>query len=229
MLSLMLKWLVLNARYLATAILVLIAFGSTNISPAAAQTADVLQRHVTASQEALNRYSASHSLQDLYSAVSLMGGSVSLHELTPQNLIEKRRVLVSNWAQIISKIETSYDPTFDPRSRFSCPAPPRESNGIQLPACVRPTAVSDTGARAKYETDLATFQKQLAKAAYYQRLHNIDLWAMSSLHATLNVFADVSPKSVSSDYAALDNILQKAGISNARRVIIEGYIRPRST
>ena len=58
------KRLALYTCYIATAMLVLIFSGLANASSAAAQS-DTLERHVTASPEALSRFAASHSLHDL--------------------------------------------------------------------------------------------------------------------------------------------------------------------
>jgi hypothetical protein len=131
-----------------------------------------------------------------------------------------RRELVQAWATIIKAIEQSYDPSFNPKQRFSCPIPPPPASG-QLQPCSDPASISDPTARAQYETALANFKLQLAKARRYQQLVNIEGGAFSGLNMSLKLMSEVAPDGTSPDFAALDSILQQTGLATATRAKID--------
>jgi hypothetical protein len=203
----------------------ILAFAAVDNGIGFAATSAIADARISAAQEALVRYKATHSLEDLRSVVSTMGGTVNIRELTPENLILERRNLVRAWAQILKAIEQSYDPTFDPNERLACPEPPA-AQGIQLPPCVSPAAVNNPAARAAYLAELNKYYGYVRRVSYYRQLRNVDDWAMLSLRMSLDLYRQVAPKGVSADFDALDTILQQAALGGARRSRIEQMLQP---
>lgn len=204
--------------------LVALAFAATGPS-SAAPPAGKTEVGIANASQALQRYASSHSVADLNAAVFAMGGTVDLDTLTPANFISRRRELVQAWATIINAIEQSYDPSFNPKQRFSCPIPPPQPSG-QLQPCADPANISDPTARAQYEAALGNFKLQLDKARRYQQLVNIEGGAFSGLNMSLQLMAQVAPDGTSSDFAALDSILQRTGLSAGTRAKIDAMFYP---
>jgi hypothetical protein len=206
----------LPGRTLLLTSLVFACFAAASASPTNGPT----ETGIANATQALGRYASSHSVADLEAAVFAMGGTVDLDTLTPANFISRRRELVQAWATIIKAIEQSYDPSFNPKQRFSCPIPPPPASG-QLQPCSDPASISDPTARAQYETALANFKLQLAKARRYQQLVNIEGGAFSGLNMSLKLMSEVAPDGTSPDFAALDSILQQTGLATATRAKID--------
>jgi hypothetical protein len=193
----------------------------------AAPTSGPTETGIANASQALVRYASSHSVADLNAAVLAMGGTVDVDSLTPANFMSRRRELVQAWATIIKVIEQSYDPSFDPKQGFSCPIPPSQPNG-QLQPCTDPANISDPTARAQYETALANFRVQVAKARRHQQLVNIEGGAFSGLNMSLKLMSEVAPDGTSPDFAALDSILQQTGLASATRAKIDAMFYPGS-
>ena len=167
---------------------------------AVAQTlaTDDVTVHTAGASRALQTYSRSHSIGDLRAAVYEMVAAGNLHALKPDTFVVQRRTVVRGWAQVLKAIEDSYDPTFDP-------ADPKN----------RPVWQHAT-------------QQQLARMNHYLDVQHVDMLAQSSLKVQLDQFRKVEPDGTDADFAALDGILQHAGLSSARRMKINSmfYARP---
>lgn len=212
------------AAFLVAMLAVILNYAGT----AHAAANDPTPARIAAAMQDLHRYTTSHSIADLRAAVSSMGGTADSATLTPANFISHRRDIVAAWAQILKAIEDSYDPTLDVNAHFSCPAPPMDSDGTRHVPCSNPAVIKDATARAKYIAELDAFNTHVQRLNRYQEIRNIDAWAMTSLSMSLDIFRKVAPDGTTADFAALDQILRRAGISDARRSTIDGmfYARP---
>jgi hypothetical protein len=188
---------------------------------------------VSAALQALQRYKTSDSLRDLSSAVTMMDGTIDLTALTPQNFTAKRRNLVQAWAKILAAIEQSYDPTFDPADPrnlpSACVVPPKESDGTQLPACADPNELKDPNARESYVAAIQTNNQLIERSNYYQQVLRLDERAMRGLQMSIQLLKSVEPEGTGTDFSALDAIVQQAGISQARRTKIDGFLSEQPT
>jgi hypothetical protein len=203
----------------------LIAALGTNLSAApvsyenASRVADALRQ--------LDRFKTSHAFKDLESAILTLQLAFEVRTFTVGNFVAKRRELVSSWAQILKAIQGSYDPKFNPNDPRQLPViclpPPPEPNGHQFPSCVDPNEIQDPRTRAAYVAALQLNAAKAKKAAYYSDLSNLDDEAMASLEVRLNLLRKVAPEGVPRDSAALDQILQRAGLSEARRKELHPY------
>jgi hypothetical protein len=147
---------------------------------------------------------------------------------TPRNFVEQRRELVWNWAQILKAIQDSYDPNFNPKDFRDLPAvcvvPPREANGRQLQCGEDPNAIQDPAARAAYIGALRLNDAKNRRVGYWSQLSRLDDEAMGSLEVRLELLREVAPAGMPSDAATIDRVLQKAGLSDARRKEIDPFI-----
>jgi hypothetical protein len=212
---------------MATVLFAMAAFAAPSFANAAATAAQTDAQIVVALQ-ALQRYDSSGSLSDLASAVSTMDGTVNLDALTPQNFVARRRALVQAWAQILRSIEQSYDPTYNPNDPSNipqlCVVPPPDTNGNRLPGCADPNKIQDPAVRAKYLAAIEANKQVTVRWNHYWGLVKLDLRAMRALQMSLQLLQLVAPEGVGSDFSALDAIVQQAGISQARRAKIDGFI-----
>jgi hypothetical protein len=184
--------------------------------------------HVTSSAQALQRYETSHSLDDLETAEDAMDGSVDVQSLTPDNFIATRRAFVQGWANVLALIEKAYEPGYDPLDPKNrpqgCIIPPREPDGRSFPPCTDPKEISDTKARAQYVAAIQADKLKTERERRYRDITFLDQRAMASLRVELDVFRDVAPAGAGADYAAIDSILKRAGLSSAHRSTIDGYL-----
>ncbi len=157
-----------------------------------------------------------------------MDGSVDVQLLTPNNFIATRRSFVQGWANVLAVIEKAYEPGYDPLDPKNrpqgCIIPPREPDGRSLPPCTDPKNIQDTKAREQYVAAIQADKLKTKREYRYNRITRLDERAMSMLRLELGVFRDIAPEGVSADYAAIDSILQRAGLSSARRSKIDGYL-----
>lgn len=186
---------------------------------------------ITAALNILQRFDASrkpddvNSLSTLQSAIDAMESANYLHALTVENFVAQRRLVVEGWARIIKSIERSYDPAFDPNNARDVPKtcvipPDGQTCGADA------SSIKDPNARAAYVAELQRNTLNLKRAVYYQRLHAMDMGAMTILQVNLRVFNKIAPEGVGPDFVALDNILRQTGLSNARRSTIDAMFYP---
>jgi hypothetical protein len=154
--------------------------------------------------------------------------AIDVPTLTVQDFTRQRRMIVEGWAKIIKATDESYDPSYDTNDLaerpLTCVIPPGG-----LPCGTDPKYISDPQARAQYTAQLQANEKHYKQATYYQQVHNLDLGAMSILNSTLDLFREVAPEGASSDYAALDAVLQQSGLSHARRQRIDAMFNATPT
>jgi hypothetical protein len=151
-----------------------------------------------------------------------MTSSFNPHLFAPDNWVSRRRALVSNWAQVLKVIENSYDPNYDPASPQNMPTnciiPPE---GLLCGA--DPQAVQDPKARAVYAAELQENEAKKKRFSQYQRLGYVDGLAMAALEGELKLLGIIAPAGTPSDAAALDGILRKVGLNDARRNQLDPY------
>lgn len=192
----------------------------------------ITSSHVTSSAQALQRYKTSHSLVDLEAATVAMEGSVDVELLTPENFIATRRNFVEGYATLLAAIERAYEPNYNPYDPKNmpdvCVQPPREPDGRMQPPCSDPNEVRDIRTREQYIAAIKANEIRREQARRYISILHLDERAMGILRLELGVFRDIAPEGVSADYAAIDSILQRAGLSSARRAKIDAmlYTRP---
>jgi hypothetical protein len=175
----------------------------------------------------LERFKTSHSFKDLEAAILTLQLAFEVRTFTPRNFVGQRRMLVWSWAQIFSAIQDSYDPKFNPNDPRQLPVlclpPPPEPNGHQFASCVDPNEIQDPNVRSDYISELQVNAAKARRAAYYSDLSNLDDEAMASLEVKLKVLRKMAPEGIPADSATLDRILQRAGLSEARRKELDPY------
>lgn len=184
--------------------------------------------HANLSAQALQRYETSHSLNDLETATAAMEGSVDVQSLTPYNFIATRRNFVQGYANVLAAIEKAYEPGYDPldpKNRpHGCVTPPQEPDGRSLPPCTDPKEIHDAKAREQYVVAINADRVKTERELRYNRIMGLELRAMSVLRVELSVFRDIAPEGISADYAAIDSILRRAGLSEAHRSKIDAML-----
>ncbi len=176
-----------------------------------------LDSHVSASSQALQRFSSSRSLSDLRAAVVEMETALQLDSFPSASFVSQRRTLVRGWAAVVKTIEGAYDPTYD----FNNP-----SNRPQwgLPD---PNSITDPSAHAQAVAAVAANDVRIKKAAYYHDLSVLDATAQAALQNALDLLRSVEPEGTSADFPALDAILRQSGMSSARRAKIDALFYSR--
>lgn len=199
--------------------------------PAQAKQTTRLDAARSAVDAGLAQYRSTHAQSVLLSTIYTMSGALDIGELTPSNFVPARRALVQSWARIIAVTEASYDQTFNPQDPANipenCEIPPREGN-VQLPSCADPKDVKDPRARAVYEAEIAKNNEVTKRWNTYQQMTHIDRLATTSLRAELDLLRKIQPDGTSPDFAALDDIVRRAGVSDARRRVIDTFFYARA-
>ncbi len=218
-----------HSRLVAGLLIMFMACERACIADTRTAAAEVLtSTHVNSSAQALQRYETSHSLDDLETATAAMEGSVDVQALTPDNFIATRRSFVQGYANVLAAIEKAYEPGYDPldpKNRpHGCIIPPPEPDGRSLHPCTDPKEIHDTKARELYVAAIKADRVKTKRAYRYNRIARLDERAMSVLKVELGVFREIAPEGISPDYAAIDSILQSAGLSSARRSKIDAML-----
>jgi hypothetical protein len=123
-------------------------------------------------------------------------------------------------------IEQSYDPSFDPRNPNDLPQSCIIPGEGGLLCGADPQEIHDLKARAAYVAALRENEAKRQRASYYVTLNHIDDDAMASLELTLKFLRIIAHKEIPPDAAALEDILQKAGLSDSRCKELDSYISP---
>jgi hypothetical protein len=193
------------------------AFVALGCQTAAAPRVDETNSRIASSLQGLQRFQASHSLNDLKETVGDLLSAVDIRAIEPGNYIARRRTVVQAWARVFNVIEHSYDPAYDPSNTDdlpeNCVEPPLDDYGRELPGCPDPASIRDPKARAAYLAAVRANGEKTKRYNFYTSLHNIDGEAMEAMQLTLNDFRVAAPP----DAPALDFILRQAGISSERR------------
>jgi len=213
---------IIRRRALTLAILCLGLLGVTSGSALPSLTVT----RINLSSMAMARYASSHSLRDLQAAVDALSGTFVFSDLTPNNFIPTRRAIVQAFGPVLKAIEQSYEPNYNPNDRsntpFFCPPPPAGlvPSGVS-DGCIDPNTIRDPNVRAQYVAAMHTNNLKKQRAGHYADVSNIDAQAMATLSASLELLNSVAPEGAGPDFSALDGILQRAGISSARRAQVD--------
>ncbi|HTU69312.1 MAG TPA: hypothetical protein VMF11_03240 [Candidatus Baltobacteraceae bacterium] len=187
----------------------------------AAMTDDQVQQRVSSSMQDLQRFKAEHSFSDLENAINTLYSFGDIRSIAPANYVARRRSLVEAWAQILKTIEESYDPTYNPHDLNDlyndCLTAPQATT----PTCFDYQDIKDPKARADFITAIKANAVKAQKGLYYTRLRSLDDDAMTSLKVDLQIF---SAAGAPPDGAALDAIIQQAGLSKSRQTAVDAMV-----
>ncbi|HEY4439684.1 MAG TPA: hypothetical protein VGN14_04475 [Candidatus Elarobacter sp.] len=176
-------------------------------SMAQTQATDNVTIHVGSASRAAHAFSRSHSMADLRSAVDEMVTAGNPRGFNAETFVAQRRTLVRGWAHVLTVIEGSYDPTYDPNDRSNWPVwgvPP-------------PQTIHDPQLRAAAAAEIAANDKKVARMSLYHDLSVVDALAWSTLRMQLNQLRKIAPAGTDADCVMLGGILQQAGPSPALR------------
>jgi len=176
------------------------------------------------SPSSANADESQRSLSELHAEVAKLASAVDISKASPQTLLSRRRAFIAAWERVIRRIETSYDPSYNPRDPAQVPfrcVPPPTTRDPESFTCNDPDAIKDPAAKASYETLLRENERKLQRAAYYHDLHNIDDLAMTSLEADLRLFREAGAPP---DTAALTALLEQAGLNTVRQRAIRAML-----
>ncbi|HTU69112.1 MAG TPA: hypothetical protein VMF11_02235 [Candidatus Baltobacteraceae bacterium] len=187
----------------------------------AATAGDQMQQRVAASMQDLQRFRTGHSFSDLQGAITTLFSFGDIKSIAPADYVARRRSLVQAWAQILKVIEESYDPTYDPHDPNDVPFDCLIAPGATSPTCFDYQNIKDPKARADFIAAIKANGAKARKALYYSRLWNLDELAMGSLKMDLQIFSGAGAPP---DVAALDAIIQQAGLSESRQTAIHAML-----
>lgn len=170
----------------------------------------------------LQRYHATGDIAELRQAVELMDGTIDTNTWTPSNFIEKRRVLVRQWAALVATIQDAYPRGFDPKNTYdlpsSCVVPPGDGT---LLCGAKPDNVKDPKLRAEYVAEIRANQRKYQIAMQYRDVDLLNMRAMTQFTGSLRFLNSVAPCSATRDFATLDSIVRAAGVRGERLSRIE--------
>lgn len=207
----------LNALFRTVAAL---AAAAAIATPAVAQSTvngDQTESRIALAMAGYERFQTSHSAEDLRKTAFELIKTIDQRALRTGDVIGHRRSIVSAYAKVLKAVDGLSDPSFIPDHPPSiCVMPPREPDGHQAPACADPKTVRDPGARAQY---IAAIEQRSAEIRSYNaqmQIVGIANEVLGTLEIVLHRFHARAPD----DSAALDEILRKSGITDARRAQI---------
>ncbi len=183
----------------------------------ATPTSDLVATRTASAMYALQTYQTSRSLDDLRSAIEKMRTASNFRFLTVQNFIVQRRTVVSGWLQILKAIDSAYDPSFDPADR----------KNFLIWDC-HPWNMQDPKEESLANLELEENQQKTKRWSYYHEVYDLDRHATTLLSMILEEFRSLAPEGTPSDFAALHGIVQRAGLSAARRTAIDAMFHARS-
>jgi hypothetical protein len=160
------------------------------------------------------------SLHELKSTISGMETAFDLYAFTPKNLIDQRRTMVRDWAQILKLIERVYDPTYDSSDPADMPTDCVTPPDGQL-CGADPSTIKDPNERAMCILEIRANDAKYKQTLYYHEIMTIDQEAMATLESSLNLLAICEPKGTPSDFVALDKIVEDAGLSEGTRITLD--------
>ncbi len=179
---------------------------------------DKTEARIAAAMTGLQRFQSSRSIEDLRATSHALFSAVNLHDIRAEDLVTRRRSITIAFAQVLHQMESLSDPAFDPNDLpWLCVTPPREPNGRQLPACADPKVIADPAIRAEYAAAIDANSAKIARGNAQAKLYLLEDETTGLLAIVLSRFRPRAP----SDAAALDGILRRAHISDARRAKID--------
>jgi hypothetical protein len=190
---------------------------SASMLAASAQTPnnnDQTESRITAAMAGVHRFQSSHSIDDLRATSNALISAIDQRAIRTGDVRAHRRSVVAAYAQVLQQLEAISDPSVDPSERpMLCITPPREPSGRQLPSCADPKDISDPATRAQYIAALNANSMKTQRLNAQARIENLAGDTTSLLEIALGRFHTRTPP----DTAALDDILRRAGLSEARR------------
>ena len=185
--------------------------------------------HIRASSDALTRYGASHSINDLTAAIKALDGSIDPDTLTPGNFVATRRALVRADVNVLRVVDQSYDPTFNPLDpqniQFLCVPPPPV---VGAHRCMNPDEIKDLAIRATYAASVNLNSEKVKRNIAFRQIAHLDDYATTMLDIILKFLNSIAPDDVGPDCFALDHIVQQAGLSESKRNHIDTIICSRN-
>jgi hypothetical protein len=203
----------------AIAVAVLYMLTSAGASGQTPGTGDQTDGKIANAMAGYYRFQSSHSVEDLRNAAINLVSAIDQRALRTGDVTAHRRSAVAAFAKVLVVLEAIADPGFDPSQRPStCVTPPREPSGRQALRCAAPEDVMDPGTRAQYQAAIDANSVKIQRFSEQMRIYNATSDTLGMLELVLHRFHRRSPD----DSAALDDILQKAGLSKDRRTKIHG-------
>lgn len=192
----------------------------TLVATAAAQapsSADQTESRIEAAMAGFHRFQSSHSIEDLRATSYALHAAIDQRAVRTGDVIGHRRSVVAAYAQVLQQIDALADPTVNRSELLTlCVTPPREPNGRQLPACADPNAIPDPATRAQYLAAINAKSAEIKHRNAQAQLSILDDDTTSLLEIVLRRFHTRALP----DGPALDDILRRAGLSEARRTKI---------
>lgn len=180
-------------------------------------TGDPTDARIASAMAGYYRFQSSRSVDDLRNTAINLVSVIDQRALRTGDVTGHRRSVVAAFAKVLSGLEAISDPGFDPSQRPSaCVTPPREPSGRQALHCAAPEDVLDPAARAQYQAAIDENSMKIIHFSEQMRISHATADTMGMLELVLHRFHRRAPD----DSAALDDILQKAGLSKDRRAKI---------
>jgi hypothetical protein len=178
---------------------------------------DQTEGRIATAMAGFHRFRSSHSIEDLRATSHALFSAIDQRAVRTGDVVGHRRSVVTAYAQVLQQIDTLFDPTIDwNQIPTACVTPPREPDGRQLPACSDPKDISDSATRAQYIAAVAAKSAEIQHRNAQAIVYLLADETTSRLEIILGKFHTRTP----SDTAALDDILRRAGLSEARRTKI---------
>jgi len=175
---------------------------------------DDTENRIAAAMAGFHRFQSSRSIEDLRATSHALFSAVDQRAVRRGDVRGHRRSVVGAYAQVLQQIDAISDPAFDPAQLPStCVTPPREPSGRQLPACADPKEIPDSATRAQYVAAINANSAKIQLRNAEARVYLLGDETTNLLELVLSKFRTRAP----SDSAALDDILRRAGLSDARR------------
>jgi hypothetical protein len=178
------------------------------------QNSDQTESRIAAAMAGYQRFQSTHSIEDLRATSHALYSAIDQRALITGDVVGHRRSVLAAYARVLQQIDAISDPAFNPSELPSlCVTPPREPSGRQLPACADPKDISDPATRAQYAAAVNANAAKLERRNAQARVYLVGDETMSLLEIVLRRFHSRA----SADTTALDDILRRAGLSEARR------------
>ncbi|HEY0381949.1 MAG TPA: hypothetical protein VGC72_07095 [Candidatus Elarobacter sp.] len=175
---------------------------------------DQTESRIVAAMAGFHRFPSSRSIEDLRATSRALFSAIDQRAIRRGDVLRHRRTVVAAYAQVLQRIDALSDPAFDPSELPSaCVAPPREPDGRQLPACADPKDIQDVATRAQYVAAINANSAKIQRRNTQARIYLLGDETANLLELVLSRFRSRAP----SDSVALDEILRRAGLSEARR------------
>jgi hypothetical protein len=127
--------------------------------------------------------------------------------------IEARRQAAKVWLDVLTAIDRSLDPNFNPDDVPERGVIPPPSNGAQFPPGADPKAIKDPAARAEYEAALRENRRKAEQYRLQTKLRRLDPHASTDVENFLTRYYTAS----TADQEELDGILSEAKLSLPRK------------